>query len=54
MNIQLPIQKEITREEARIMVKESIEEIKELHKSFRDGTWKPKYNVDIITLNKRK
>ena len=38
----------VTREEARKMVRDSLDETIALHKSFRDGTWKPSYNINIV------
>ncbi len=43
--------KKITRDEARKLVRESSDEAIALHKSFRDGTWKPKDIVDIVGRN---
>ena len=44
----IPKQPKLSREEARELVKRSIEDCKKLHKSFRDGSWKPYYEIDII------
>ena len=46
--IYLPKQPKVTREEARRAVRKSLDETIALHKSFRDGTWKPKKIVDIV------
>lgn len=46
------LKQKVTREEARKMLRKSLDETIKLHKSFRNGTWKPTYNVNIVTLSK--
>ena len=43
--------KKITRDEARKALRKSLDETIALHKSFRDGTWKPKEIVNIVGRN---
>jgi len=50
-NIVLPVQHQVSREDARKMLKRSIHETQILNNSLREGTWKAITRVDIVAPN---
>ena len=47
-NIVLPVQRKVSRQDAREMLRKSNQETQKLNESLREGTWKPGNKVDIV------